>query len=150
MSYNWNDALEGKYGEFEQECAEHCKSIADELQDYVDGKYWIDESENITEAVEGEDPPEGMEVATLYDYLRDNYGVWSLVDSYCEVTSVRVLVAFGGPNIYIDTHEGEVQLYWGATEACYPLSGEVIEKVDEWGEDWFETFVLPRRNGGRY
>lgn len=47
---------------------------------------------------------------------------------------VRILVAFGGPNIYIDTFDGAVRGYWGGTQS-YPLSDNVVDTINDYFED---------------
>ena len=46
------------------------------------------------------------------------------------VFGVCLTVAWGGPNIYIDTNAGEVQGYWGGARIAVPLSGAVCEGID--------------------
>lgn len=47
---------------------------------------------------------------------------------------VRILVAFGGPNIYIDTFDGVVRGYWGGTQS-YPLGYNVADTINDYFED---------------
>lgn len=47
---------------------------------------------------------------------------------------VRVLVAFGGPTIYIDTFDGVVRGYWGGTQS-YPLNYNVVDTINDYFED---------------
>lgn len=46
--------------------------------------------------------------------------------------SVCVMVACGGPNIYIDTEAGAVELYWWGDRAYYPLTRAAVEAVEEY------------------
>ena len=46
-------------------------------------------------------------------YLNDALDIEYTVSSRVEYLSARVCVALGGPNIYIDTRNQQVQGYWG-------------------------------------
>lgn len=50
----------------------------------------------------------------------------------------KILLACGGPNIYLDTREGCVKGYWGA--GCYAesyLHRGAVDAVDEYFEEQF-------------
>jgi hypothetical protein len=49
-----------------------------------------------------------------HDYLANILDITYKVNSNRVYKSAELLVAFGGPNIYIDTHKREVQGYWGS------------------------------------
>jgi hypothetical protein len=47
------------------------------------------------------------------------------------------MVSCGGPNIYIDTAEKAVLLYWWTDRARYYLSSDAVDAVDDWArENW--------------
>lgn len=48
-----------------------------------------------------------------YEYLSDVLDIEYVVNSKAEYLGARVLVAFGGPNIWINTRTGQVEGYWG-------------------------------------
>lgn len=77
---------------------EQCKCISEELDELVD-KY--NNSDDCDEFIE---------------YFDDNYGIDYIWRMGVGLIGVRVLVAFGGPNIYIDTFDGVVRGYWGGTQ----------------------------------
>ena len=62
--------------------------------------------------------------ATLsgYDYLTDALEVVYIVNGQKEYLGARLLVAYGGPNIYVDTYKGVVEGYW-------------------WGDSYSENFT---------
>lgn len=139
---------------------EHCKRIALELELYANGEiyrcpecdetfklydeygenYYFDENENEI----GKCPNCGhisenandFEQQNLYDYFADcldiEYRVGSDRD---EIRSVQILVAWGGPNIYIDTATKAVELYWWGDCASYPISYDVCNEIDEWAQE---------------
>ena len=47
-----------------------------------------------------------------YDYLQDVLDIEYIVNSKKEYLGARILVAFGGPNIWINTRTKQVEGYW--------------------------------------
>lgn len=43
----------------------------------------------------------------------------------------RVMVAFGGPTIWVNTRSKQVELYWWNEYADYPISEEAAAMVDD-------------------
>ena len=93
------------------------KTIAKQLEnpDLID---WADENEQ-----------------SAFDYLQDALDIQYIVDGNKEYLGARILVAFGGPNIWINTQSKQVEGYWwqdkytesyrsdelGLNEACSEL-----------------------------
>lgn len=44
----------------------------------------------------------------------------------------RIMVAYGGPNIYVNTRTGVVEGYWGDERASVEIPSEVCEALDEY------------------
>jgi hypothetical protein len=80
---------------------EHVQSIADSLT-------------NPPEPVENE---YGDTEGDVYDYLKDALDIEYIVSSKKEYLGARVLIAFGGPNIWINTRTKTVEGYWWADSA---------------------------------
>lgn len=133
----------------EDENRAHCKHIADELDAYVRGdlrrcpdcgeeirRDW-DEVGDVFKCPHcGEvSDPYDWEQLSVWDFLGDCYDIEYRCTSRQELRSVCVMVACGGPNIYIDTASKDVELYWWSERARYPLSCEAVEAVDEWAEE---------------
>ena len=78
-----------------------------------------------TEVFEGD-----IEPANLYNYFSDYLGVDYVVDSNKEYKAARVMVTCGGPNIFIDSYEGEVQLYWGMERATAKIPANICEEIN--------------------
>ena len=76
-----------------------------------------------------------LEVATIGDYFDDFLDVDYIVGSDKKYKACRVLVAFGGPNIYIDTLEKQVQLFWWSDTAIADIPEDLCMAIDE----FFET-----------
>ena len=135
---------------------ERCKRIAETLDriaagefivcpecgDYIDttdaaGNYNM-ESESFTCPHCGATVDEcDAEYASMYDYFQDCYDVEYRINGNKEYRSVELLVAFGGPNIYVDTGAGRVKLYWWTEYADYPLKSETRDAIDDAFQDLF-------------
>lgn len=136
--------------EFEEECNKRVKSIAEELEQIVDGecklcpecgKYEYMEYDEDTDRYycdnceSWHDSDDCNEQATVYDYLADALDYDITISSTGDYRGVSVCVGFGGPNIYIDTNTGNVELYWGTTKAFWSLSYSVIDAINDYFEE---------------
>jgi hypothetical protein len=70
------------------------------------------------------------EELTAYDYLQDALDIRYTVNAQREYLGARVLVAYGGPNVWIDTNTNALEVYWGNTATRY-LRSEFINALDE-------------------
>lgn len=128
---------------------EHCKSIAENLEKYVNGDFctcphcgddleWDTDDDvcicpHCGETLNRYD----VEQLSLYDYFDDVYNIEWRLDANREYKSVALMVACGGPNIWIDTGSRRVELYWWSDSAYYPLSYDVVEAIDEYASEIF-------------
>lgn len=95
-----------------------------------------DEDRDIWERTNGEtsedDPCDELEQVSVFDYFADaldiEYRVSSPHDT--EPRSVCIMVACGGPNIYVDTASCAVELYWWGYRASYPISRDAATEID--------------------
>lgn len=133
----------------EDENRAHCKHIAQELDAYVNDEVkrcpecgeihrrdWgqvgdLFKCPNCGEVTSVDD----WEWLSIWDFLSDVFDVEYRCGSDRELRSVRVMVACGGPNIYLDSASKDVELYWWNERARYPMSYEAAEALDQWGED---------------
>lgn len=116
---------------------EHCKSIAERLDAIAGGYIYRDEDgeEHDVCAEDIDDIPDEWEQVYMSDYFEDCYNIRYVLDSNMEYFAVKVMVACGGPNIWVDTESGDVELYWWGDRARYPLSRQAVEAIDEfWSE----------------
>lgn len=67
---------------------------------------------------------EGEEFSAL-DYLQDALDIEYIVNSKGEYLGARVLVAFGGPNIWVDTRRGVVDGAWWGDKASAPFTDSI-------------------------
>ena len=141
--------LIGKYTEFENKT--HCKSIADDLSDYVNG--YVYKCPECGEIITIDDDREKhlckcgyigdideYEQQSIYDYFDDMLDIEYRIDRDRDLKSVQICVAWGGPNIYIDTASGDVELYWWSDRARWPMDRDVITAVDEFAEELYRGY----------
>ena len=97
---------------------------------YREGVYTMPDGKEIADT--------DLEVATIGDYFSDFYDVDYIVDSNKKYKACRVLVAFGGPNIYIDTWNQEVQLEWWGEHAETYIPDDLCGAIDEFFKTLYE------------
>ena len=142
---------------------EHVKGIALELEDIVNGyyknvngepvkvetddngyNYLIDDNGDIYcetgSSLETDETfdLDDLEDYTVYDYFSDCFDIQWTLNSDFTYKAVRIMVACGGPNIYINTLSGDVELYWWTDSERYPMSTDVINAIDEYFEEYYE------------
>ena len=88
----------------------------------------------------GEDLSEGRDIEnegefSAYDYLSDVLDINWILNNDRTYKGARVLVAFGGPNIWIDTNLGQVEGYWWGDSFIKSFSDNV--GLDDALEDLF-------------
>lgn len=155
-------AREKETAKEEAENCETCRSIAEELEAYACGDcvkcphcgelhYKHDFEEEETEDGEtvykcpdcGEiiDDPDDLETLSIYNYFEDNdiFNTEYRIDDRGDLSSVEIMIACGGPNIYIDTEKAAVCLYWWGSAAQYPISSEAADAVEEWARECWEA-----------
>lgn len=139
---------------------EHCKHIAELVEIYASGDAYccphcgevfdhdgIAESER--ENADGivcytcphckeEIAENDLEPVSLYDFFEDCYDIEYRCNSQKEYRSVCIMVACGGPNIYIDTASKRVELYWWSDRASYPIRWDAVDAVDAWAEEYWK------------
>jgi hypothetical protein len=138
----------------DRENRKHCKHIADELERYAEGEvYRCTECGEICTIEEAEDEdgftiyrtscgcaldyePDQMSV---YDFIADALDIEVSCGLDREYRSARVMVACGGPNIYIDTARKAVELYWWTDRAEYPISSSAADALDEAIAEYWEV-----------
>lgn len=128
----------------------HCKRIAKELEEFTNGDVYVcpDCGEQIVFPDNVGDKfkcPYCKQVnnvndfdnASIWDFLTDAYDIEYRIGSDKQYRSVRIMVACGGPNIFIDTADAMVKLYWWSERAEYPLSYDARDQIDEWAEEFY-------------
>lgn len=68
---------------------------------------------------------ESTDLISGYDYLSDSLDIEYTISSNGEYLGARILVAFGGPNIWINTRSCKVEGYWWGDEATAGYTDEM-------------------------
>lgn len=117
----------------------HCKHIAETLAKYVNGI--MAKCPNCGEIFENSETcpycEEDLEEQGIIDYFYDSLDIEYRIGSNREYRSACIMVAFGGPNIYIDTRSKKVELYWWNEEGEAYLDSEVVDAIDEFMEELY-------------
>ena len=129
---------------------EHCKLIADRLEAIAKGRLYI--CPECGEYVEdnnlfcecgcqvdlvGNDENEPWEQVSFYDYFENALDIDYITNSQKEYKACRIMIAFGGPNIYVNTWERKVELYWWTEHVSFYLSADTCSAIDEYMEEYF-------------
>ena len=105
----------------------------EKVEALADGKLYDSETGEMIDRDDLEDPNDYDEerYQNLWDYIADNFGV-KIVTSLdgSEYYGAEICVAWGGPNIYIETRDSYVKGYWG-DEVSIPLSYSARDAIDE-------------------
>ena len=132
----------------------HCKAIADRIEAITESRLykcpecgeWIewnnsqynDKSETYTcQECSATIAESDLETVSFYDYFENALDVDYITNSRKEYKACRIMVAFGGPNIYVNTWERKVELYWWNESADFYLSSDACNAIDEWAENYF-------------
>lgn len=136
--------------DFESECRDHCKRIADEVNAYADGSVYacpecgevftmpddVGDKYKCPHCGEVNDVDD-WEQQTIYNYINNVLDWEYRVSRDKEYRSCEICVGWGGPNIYIDTDDAYVKLYWGNTQTQYPIKYDTRDALDECMEEYF-------------
>ena len=139
---------------------EYVKGIADNLEKVASGDYFMyegelfpidtddfsevegcryDEENDMYIMADGEEVFIGdVYPVDVLEWLGDGvYDVEYTIGRDKEYRGVRLMIACGGPDIYINTKSGDVELYWWNERASYPMSRSVIDMIDSTYEEMF-------------
>jgi len=71
-----------------------------------------------------------------HDYLADALDINYVVSQDAQYLGARILVAFGGPNIWIDTRAGLVEGHWWGDSAAARIDGDSMGLDECLSELW--------------
>lgn len=74
---------------------------------------------------------EAYNEGTLYEYISDALEIEYTKSLSGNLKGVNILVAFGGPNIYINTGTGKIEAYNAGEYDYVRLTPEVSEELEE-------------------
>lgn len=124
------------------ELRENCERIREMLEEFADGKLYDTETGDMVSREDAEDEDciiDDERYQDFYEYyLMDNLGIKVMHDitSPEDIFSCEICVAWGGPNIYINTYSECVEGYWGFTgRASVAFSRNVTHMIDGEVED---------------
>lgn len=108
----------------------HCKMIAENLMAIAEGRAYWDEDHNLNFVHDDESIPEDYDQVSMWDYFDDVYDIEYRLDSNKEYKSVALMVACGGPNIWVDTGNCKVELFWWGDYAYWTFDRDTAEQID--------------------
>lgn len=74
-----------------------------------------------------------------YDYLRDVLDIEYRVGSGGEYRSAKILLAFGGPNMWLDTSSGQIIVTWWSAPEYRWLPEETCKMLDDTLSELWES-----------
>ena len=79
--------------------------------------------------------PEGKDSKTASAWMEDVYDIRYIVDREKRYYSAELLVAGGGPTIWVDTFTREVRGYWGGDKVVEPFIDNI--GLDDYNEEMY-------------
>lgn len=123
--------------ETQQQLQDHVDSIAKDINDGIeitkDGDY-----SHLIDDCNGDDGDykEGDYLSAV-DYTQDVLDIEYIVSRDKSYKSARLLVAFGGPNIWIDLNDEKVKGYWWGDYAEANIYGDFMREIEQWIEELY-------------
>ena len=141
------------------------QGIVDELEMYASGDYFLyngelfpidiwDFSSKVDCEIRKEDRlwgeytyyimPDGEEIleddvepASLFDYFNDMLDIDYVVDREKQFKGARIMVTCGGPNIFIDSYRGIVELFWWTEHASAEIPADLCDEINDIFRDYY-------------
>ena len=125
-----------------EEHRQHLLGIAHTIRDIAEGTLYKLDGEYVTDGemaslIEaGKNGEDEFEQVSIYDYLSDVLdATYYTTGRNGEYKGVRLLLAYGGPNVYLDTYSRTLELYWWNESATVDLLPNEADEVDAmWSE----------------
>lgn len=105
-----------------------------ELQNYINNIF-----DELKAIYEGNETNDDGEQATFYDYFEDPLDYEYTIGADGSYIGVRVYVALGGPNVWVDTRRGEIGGAWGTDRADRWLPREICDEIDEIFSEYYNA-----------
>ena len=74
---------------------------------------------------------------SMWDYFDDFLDIDYICNYQKEYKACRIMIAWGGPNIYVNTWDAQVELYWWNESGNAYLTRDVCDQIDEFAEELF-------------
>jgi hypothetical protein len=97
---------------------------------------WTDDDEHVADYLNNEETE--FEEASAMDYLSDVLDIQYIVSSGREYCAARVLVAFGGPNAWINTQTRNLEVAWWGPTVYEKLPATFVDALDDAIEELWE------------
>lgn len=98
-----------------------CESIANDLKELYDNEFTDEEIE---------EREENGEPTSVYDYFNDCLDIEYTISANGDFRGCKIMVACGGPNIWVDTCRGEVFGAWGSDRETAWIPSEICNEID--------------------
>ena len=112
----------------DKELKARVQSVANELKALYNADYTEEQRDELREI---------GEPCCLYEYFTDVLDFEYAISSKKDFLGVKVWVTLGGPNIWIDTRDGEVKGAWGRDRESAWLPREVCDEIDSIFEELY-------------
>jgi hypothetical protein len=111
------------------------KSYADNITNLINGEAVLVDGE-IVDAIEVDDDTDAEVVEGIEAFCEyyDIYNVRYVVGGDLEFIGAAYMIAFGGPNVWIDTLESRVEVYWGSEQGTADLPMDINAEIEEMAE----------------
>lgn len=110
----------------------YCEAIVEELIAIYDGELTASDDNSYNGLEPGD-------VVTFYDYFNDVLDIDYIVGSDREtLRGVRLMVTCGGPNVYVNTFNNKIELYWWSEYAEAWLPSEVADAITETFQEYWD------------
>jgi len=108
------------------------KSIADDMHNGAQAPFCFHCGEYRHDEITCHDCHEPLVEVMMdgFDYISDALDFEFILSSDKTLIGARILVAFGGPDIWIDTKRGEVKGYWGGETARASFHDDPMSVAD--------------------
>ena len=78
-----------------------------------------------------------VEPASLFDYFNDMLDIDYVVDREKQFKGARIIVTCGGPNIFIDSYRGIVELFWWTEHASAEIPADLCDEINDIFRDYY-------------
>lgn len=94
-----------------------------------DATGWTDDPDDVSDYLEN--PETEFRECSPLDYLSDALGIQYLVSYDRTYYSARILIAFGGPDAWIDTRTGQLEVTWWSAQEYRDLPSAFVDGLDD-------------------
>ena len=120
-----------------QDIKAHVLSIINDIENGIKTEYCTECSNELHGEFTCKDcGHENNDTVIGFDYISDVLDVNWLIDSNREFIGARLLVAFGGPNIWINTHSQTVEGHWWSDSFTARYNTDEMD-IEGACEEWF-------------